>query len=197
MTNPDNRNNENLPLLQQQDKFLSQTNAENWLFSKYPLITQRKAPIISLAHAIGDSLSLVSIDKRCGEALTLKWIKAQLLDVFRACGAGGVVSSYQVVTIARRIRGVYFYLSLSELTYFFEAFIGGCYGALYVGKTVNPQNIMTALAAFDTDRANRITDVECEVNNAHKIEAFTPASQDFINRICKRIKDRLNKSNKQ
>lgn len=183
-------------MLQQQDKFLSQTNAENWLFATYPLVTQRKAPITSLAHAIEDSLSLVSIDKRCGETLTLKWIKAQLLDVFRVCGAGSVVSSYQVVTIARRIREVYFYLSLSELTYFFEAFIGGVYGALYVGKTVNPQNIMTALAAFDTDRANRITDAECEINNAHKKETFKPVAQDFVDRICKRIKDRLNKSNK-
>ncbi len=144
-----------------------------------------------MADALNDTMTLLDIEKRCGYATAIKWIKAQLLDVFRVCGAGSIIDSYQVITIARRIRKVYFYLSLSELSYFFEAFIAGGYGTLYVGKTINPQNIMTALAAFDTDRANRIADIECERNEVNKKEAFAPAKPEFIEEICKRIKDRL------
>lgn len=192
--NQDNHNNGNLASLQQQGKSLSQNNAECWLFATYPIVSEHINPITSLAQAINDDLSLILIDQRYGAYLTIKWIKAQLLDVFRICGAGGIVSSYQVITIARRIRKVYYYLSLSELSYFFEAFIGGSYGSLYVGKTVNPQNIMMALALFDNDRTNRITNMECERSKIYKEEKFKPVNSEFINQICERIKNRLKKT---
>lgn len=141
---------------------MRQIDAQKWLEYNYPLISQRKEPISSLSYALKDKNSLALIDNHFGEGTALNWVKAQLLDTFRICGAGEIVISYQIVTIARRIRKIYYYLSLSELTYFFEALIGGNYGTIYVGKNINPQNITEALKIFDTERANRISEIEDE-----------------------------------
>lgn len=117
----------------------------------------------------------------------------QLLDLFRICGAGSVVSDYQIVIIARRIRKVYFYLSLSELTYFFESFIGGCYGTLFVGKTINPQNLMIALRNFDNDRTNFFTESQQEQEKINK--KVLKVDKGVIAEICKRTKELFNKKN--
>lgn len=87
---------------------------------------------------------------------------------------------------------VYFYLSLSELTYFFESFIGGCYGTLFVGKTVNPQNLMIALRNFDNDRTNFFAESQQEPQKMNG-EA-SQADRNMINEICKRIKKTLAKN---
>lgn len=127
------------------------------------------------------------LDKRLGDSVALKWVKAQLLDTFRILGASEAVNSLQVVVIARRIRNIYYYLTASELTYFFEALIGGCYGTIYVGKTINPQNVMEALRKFDTERASTISEIECESHKGIKKEESKPADINIINEIYKRF----------
>lgn len=173
----------------QQQQCLAQIEGEQLLAKKFPLLSKRKEPISSLSEATKDMNSLIRIDRSLGNGVSLKWIKAQLLDLFRICGAGSVVSDYQIVIIARRIRKVYFYFSLSELTYFFESFIGGCYGTLFVGKTINPQNLMIALRNFDNARTNYFTESQQEQEETN--EKTSKADKGMIDEICKRIKRTL------
>lgn len=159
------------------------------------MISQRPLPITSLYEAMNDENSLISIDKHLGQGVSLDWIKGQLLDVFRLCGATEQVASIQIIMIARRIRHTYFYLSASELTYFFESFVAGGYGTLYVGRTVNPQNIMIALRNFDTERANQLT--ERAVIEKQEIDSSKVADISFVNEICERIKKTISKDKLQ
>lgn len=139
------------------------TKTDNWIFNNYPIISQRKVSISSIADTLNDTNSLVLIDKQLGDGVALRWVKAQLLDVLRICGAGNVFNEIQVIFTARRIRTIYYYLTLSELTYFFESFIGGRYGALYVGKSINPQNIFEAIKLFENERCAKIDEIEASI----------------------------------
>jgi len=153
----------------------------------YPIISQRKEPVLSLSIATKDKNSLVVIDKKLGEGVALNWVKAQLLDTYRILGASQVISSLQIVIMARRIRNIYFYLSPSELTYFFESVIGGGYGDIYVGKSINPQNLMQALRKFDTERANMLSDNEFNANEVLKGKSEA-TNIDIVNKICDAFK---------
>lgn len=153
------------------------------------MISQRKAPILSLDVALEDNQSLAEIDSCLGEGVSLDWIKGQLLDTLRLCGASEQVLSIQIIMMARLIRNTYFYMSASELTYFFESFLSGAYGTLYVGRSINPQNIMSALRNFDTERANRLTEKAiCEKN---EIDESKIAPEAYINKIYARIIEKL------
>ena len=161
-------------------------NRQQLVVEKFPLLSKRKEPISSLSESAKDTTSLILIDRECGEGFSLRWIKAQLLDLFRICGAGSIITDYQVVIIARRIRKIYFYLSLSDLTYFFESFISGVYGTLYVGKTINPQNLMEALRKFDGERINYFTESQTEENNNGELDR--EVNQAVIAKICNKAK---------
>lgn len=156
------------------------------------MISERKKPILSLASAIEDTNSLVDIDKIYEEGLALQWVKAQLLDAFRLLGAGNSVNSLQVVFMARRIRNIYYYLSPSELTYFFESLIGGGYGKIYVGNTINPQNLMEALQKFDAERAQTLSQIEDDANKERKKDEVTDIK--IVNAICNKLGKELTKS---
>lgn len=149
------------------------------------------SPILSLDDALHDSNSMAAIDAECGQGVSLDWVKGQLLDVFRLCGAIDQIASIQVVVMARRIRRMYFYLSLSELTYFFESFVAGAYGTLYVGKSVNTQNVMAALRNFDVERANKLTEIA--MSEKHEIEESKVASPSFAKEVCDRILKKFSK----
>ena len=172
---------------EQQQRFLKQINIEEWANAYYPLISQRKEPISSLASAIKDKVSLVDIDNKFGDGFSLQWIKAQLLDTFRLLGAGNSISSLQVIFMARRIRSVYYYLSPSEITYFFEALIGGGYGKVYIGNTINPQNLMEALQKFDNERSSKISELEYKSHKDIKKKEGKP-NFALIDEICNRFK---------
>lgn len=163
-------------------------NSEEAILAQYPLISNRKEPVPSLSYALRDKNSLILIDKDYGEGFALKWVKAQLLDTFRILGASEAVASIQIKVMARRIRTIYYYLSPSELTYFFESLIGGGYGNVYVGKTINPQNLMEALRKFDTERAKNISEIEYNTQKELKKEEGNPANIELVNEICKRFK---------
>ena len=194
MINQQQENNkQNLPSQELWQRSLTLTDDEGSFYKLYPLISQRKEQVANLTEALSDENSLVFIDKKIGEGIALKWIKAQLLDTFRILGASDIISSIQIVVIARRIRNIYYYLTPSEITYFFESLIGGNYGTIYVGKTINPQNIMEALKQFDADRANKLSEIE--VNKAKEINKETKEINiDKVNEICKRIRIQINKN---
>ena len=173
----------------QQQKYLTPINFEEWVETNYPLISKRKEPVYSLTSALEDTNTLASLDNDYGEGLALKWVKAQLLDTFRLLGAGSSVNSLQIVFMARRIRNIYYYLSPSELTYFFESLIGGGYGKIYVGNTINPQNLMEALQKFDSERAQMLSQMESDANKERKKNV--KADMDTVNAICNKIRKEL------
>ena len=176
----------------QQQRSLTPISIEEWADTYYPLISKRKKPIPSLVSALKDTNSLVVIDKKFEEGLALQWVKAELLDTFWLLGAGNSVNSNQAVFMARRIRNIYYYLSPSELTYFFESLIGGGYGKIYVGNTINPQNLMEALQKFDTERAQILSQMESDANKERKKDVRTDLS--IVNAICSKLGKELAKS---
>lgn len=118
----------------------------------YPVLEKKTKPFTSFADAHEDEInSLVSLDKKFGDNATQQWIKLQLLEVFTYLGALDSVLTPQVVFLSRQIRSLYYYLTPNELTYFFEQFIAGRYGSIYVGKNINPQVLMIALKTFENE----------------------------------------------
>ena len=164
-------------------------NFEEWVENNYPLISKRKEPVPSLTSALKDTNTLASLDNDYGEGVALKWVKAQLLDAFRLLGAGSSVNSLQIVFMARRIRSIYYYLSPSELTYFLESLVGGGYGKIYVGNTINPQNLMEALMKFDSERATKLSQIAEETNEERKKNV--KADINAVNAICNKIRKEL------
>ena len=184
-----NSSEQSLISQEQQQRSLTLINFEEWVEANYPLISKRKEPVYSLTSALEDTNTLASLDNDYGEGFALKWVKAQLLDTFRLLGAGNSVNSIQVVFMARRIRNIYYYLSPSELTYFFESLIGGGYGKIYVGNTINPQNLMEALQKFDSERAQMLSQMESDANKERKKNV--KADMDTVNAICNKIRKEL------
>ena len=173
----------------QQQRSLTPINFEEWVETNYPLISKRKEPVYSLTSALEDTNTLASLDNDYGEGLALKWVKAQLLDTFRLLGAGNSVNGIQIVFMARRIRSIYYYLSPSELTYFLESLVGGGYGKIYVGNTINPRNFMEALMKFDSERATKLSQIANETNEERKKNV--KADIDTVNAICNKIRKEL------
>jgi hypothetical protein len=193
MTKYSNSSSEQSLILQgQQQRSLTPISIEEWADTYYPLISKRKKPIPSLVSALKDTNSLVDIDKKFEEGLALQWVKAELLDTFWLLGAGNSVNSNQAVFMARRIRNIYYYLSPSELTYFFESLVGGGYGKIYVGNTINPQNLMEALQRFDSERAQMLSQMETDANKERKKDVRTDLS--IVNAICSKLGKELAKS---
>lgn len=136
------------------------------LYTRYPQLSKRKKPIVTLYDAVKESKqSLVLVDKSIGENVSLQWLKVQLIELLSFMGAFEQASEYQIVTLARHIRHKFFYLTFAELTYFFEAFADGSYGTMYVGKHINPQNIMEALAKYENDVLQERGRIEDEEKN--------------------------------
>ena len=184
-----NSSEQSLISQEQQQKSLTLINFEEWVENNYPLISKRKEPVYSLTSALEDTNTLASLDNDYGEGLALKWVKAQLLDTFRLLGAGNSVNGIQIVFMARRIRSIYYYLSPSELTYFLESLVGGGYGKIYVGNTINPQNFMEALMKFDSERATKLSQIANETNEERKKNV--KADIDTVNAICNKIRKEL------
>ena len=161
------------------------------MLARYPLISQRKVVIHSALEAVTtQDLAISAIDAKTQEGISLKWIKAQLIDVFNFCGAFGVVNDTQVVMIARQIRTRYFHLTPTELTYFFEQFVSGTYGVLYVGKTINPQIVLQALRMCE----NTLINQRAELQEKQEEERLVREGKTGINAWAMYCKKR-NKSN--
>lgn len=116
---------------------------------QYPTLgncTDRITTVRDAVQRKGDALS--QIDKKYAEGASVWWIKYMLIETFSFLGAIETVTTFQVKSLAERIRQEYYHFTPSELTYFFYRFQLGDYGKLYAGRTVNPQDILIALAAY-------------------------------------------------
>lgn len=139
------------------------------ILSKYPLISQRENTIPSLYEAVTAShWDLYSIDKELNDKVTVQWIKGQLIDVLRFCGAFDDVEDFQIIVTAKQIRSDYYYLTLPELTFFFEKFIKGKFGKLYAGKKVNCQIFLQAISNFENEVINKRAKVQEEYEQQRK-----------------------------
>lgn len=83
------------------------------------------------------------------------WVTGRLIDLFTYLGVYDIVSDYQMQMLAQRICTRFYYWTTAELDYAFVEFENGEYGKLYQSKqngeakTVNPQDIMTALLKYE------------------------------------------------
>ena len=68
-----------------------------------------------------------------------------LIDTFSFIGAMENIATFQVKGLAARIRQEYYFMTPSELTYFFYSFSMGDFGEMYTGKNINPQRMLMAL----------------------------------------------------
>lgn len=129
-------------------------------------MSKRTDNVLSLSQAVkSKGHTLVSVVIKTHKKIVLRWLKAQLIEVYSFTGAIGVASEYQIKALAEHIYKVYYFLTFNELTYFFEAFENGAYGSFYVGKTVNAQNLMDAMRKFEyevLEERGRIEDEEKE-----------------------------------
>ena len=141
------------------------------LFAKYPILSNRKNLFYGLRDAVAaDAPAMSVVANKTEESVVLKWIKAQLLEVFLFTGAINNVSEYQAIALAKHIYGMYYYLTFEEMTFFFHAFENGHYGTFYVGTAINVQNIMQALAKFEVDALEQRGYVEDERKQAKQKE---------------------------
>lgn len=82
----------------------------------------------------------------------LTWVKVKLIETLEYLGAFELAArEFQIIRLAERICNKCYDYKPSELEFFFTAFEDGQYGKLYSGKTMNPQDIMQALALYDID----------------------------------------------
>lgn len=137
---------------------------------KYPTLNKRERQISTLRDSVLEkSMSLSNIDSIYGAGAAEFWLKYMLIELFQFLGAFDVVTIYQVKATAWRIRTKYYYLTLSELTYFFYCYSIGDYGKLYAGRTVNPQDILIGLDIFSKD----VRSVRDEVNGIENAERIS------------------------
>lgn len=108
---------------------------------------------ISIEDAVSrkqDAISIIRKDKDKLKGL-ITWVKGRLIEVFTYLGAFDKVTEYQVFMLAQRICNKFFYLTPTELDFFFISFVNGEYRKLYNYNSVNPQDIMMSLIDFEKD----------------------------------------------
>ncbi len=116
---------------------------------QYPTLQKREDAIVSVYNAVErGGMSLVQIDNYFKPGASEYWIKVQLIDLFMVLGALESTTTYQFKAIAQRIRQEYYHITPSELTRYFYEFSLGDYGKLYVGRTVNPQDVLIGLKEY-------------------------------------------------
>ena len=95
---------------------------------------------------------MLDIQKRGGLRDLIGWVTGRLIDLLYYLGAYDNATDYQIQLLAHRICTKYFYITPAELDYFFVAFTNGEYNKLINnGKTINPQDIMRGLIAYEAD----------------------------------------------
>ena len=95
---------------------------------------------------------MLDIQKRGGLRDLIGWVTGRLIDLLYYLGAYDNATDYQIQLLAQRICTKYFYITTAELDYFFVAFTNGEYNKLINnGKTINPQDIMIGLIAYEAD----------------------------------------------
>lgn len=107
------------------------------------------SPLISIEDAVRRSAKQLSSYNKDGcKAEIVQYVKVQLVQTLTYLGSFDIATEYQVRRMAERIFSVAWMLTIPELSYFFQSFCDGVYGKLYGGRSVNPQDIMSALQTY-------------------------------------------------
>jgi hypothetical protein len=107
--------------------------------------------------------TMLDIQKRGGLRDLVGWVTGRLIDLLYYLGAYDNATDYQIQLLAQRICTKYHYFTPAELDYFFVAFTNGEYNKLINnGKTINPQDIMRGLIAYEADLLKMRGEVEIE-----------------------------------
>ena len=112
----------------------------------YPTLRKREDLITTSREAARKGgMSFAQIDNYFAKGASEWWIKVMLIDTFSFIGAMENIATFQVKGLAARIRQEYYFMTPSELTYFFYSFSMGDFGEMYTGKNINPQRMLMAL----------------------------------------------------
>ena len=112
----------------------------------YPTLRKREELITTARRAVREGgMSFAQIDNYFAKGASEWWIKVMLIDTFSFIGAMENIATFQVKGLAARIRQEYYFMTPSELTYFFYSFSMGDFGEMYTGKNINPQRMLMAL----------------------------------------------------
>lgn len=112
----------------------------------YPTLRKREDLITTSREAVRKGgMSFAQIDNYFAKGASEWWIKVMLIDTFSFIGAMENIATFQVKGLAARIRQEYYFMTPSELTYFFYSFSMGDFGEMYTGKNINPQRMLMAL----------------------------------------------------
>lgn len=111
-----------------------------------PTLRKREELITTARRAVREGgMSFAQIDNYFSKGASEWWIKVMLIDTLSFLGAMENITSFQVKGLASRIRQEYYFMTPSELSYFFYSFSMGDFGEMYTGKNINPQRLLMAL----------------------------------------------------
>lgn len=129
----------------------------------YPTLRKREELITTPYDAVRKGgMSFAQIDNYFGKGASEWWIKVMLIDTLSFVGAMENITSFQVKGLAARIRQEYYFMTPSELTYFFYSFSMGDFGEMYTGKNINPQRLLIALKSCNSTLQEKRIDYEKE-----------------------------------
>jgi hypothetical protein len=113
------------------------------------LETLQSNPPNSVEDAVRRTTKQISFYNKDGcKTEIVQYIKVQLVQTLTYLGSFDIATEYQVRRMAERIFAVAWMLTIPELEYFFQSFCDGAYGKLYGGRSVNPQDITSALQKY-------------------------------------------------
>lgn len=151
--------------LQTELQVVTQKYGEKYLdfLHAYPTLRKREELITTPYGAVKKGgMSFAQIDNYFGKGASEWWIKVMLIDTLSFVGAMENITSFQVKGLAARIRQEYYFMTPSELTYFFYSFSMGDFGEMYTGKNINPQRLLIALKSCNSTLQGRRIDHEKE-----------------------------------
>lgn len=129
--------------------------------SSQVLIVRDKAGYLrpaTLSQAVVQSKqTMLDIQKQGKFPQLIGWTTGRLIDLFTYLGVYDIATDYQIQMLAQRICTRFYYWTTAELDYAFVEFENGEYGKLFQNKqnsdtrTINPQEIMTALLKYEKD----------------------------------------------
>lgn len=126
-----------------------QTNLQPRQLASLGLETLQTNPVMSIEDAVRRTTKQISSYNKDGcKTEIVQYIKVQLVQTLTYLGSFDIATEYQVRRMAERIFTVAWLLTIPELEYFFQSFCDGAYGKLYGGRSVNPQDIMSALQTY-------------------------------------------------
>lgn len=134
---------------------------------------------------------MLDIQKQGKFPQLIGWTTGRLIDLFTYLGVYDIVTDYQIQMLAQRICTRFYYWTTAELDYAFVEFENGEYGKMFQNKqnsdtrTINPQEIMTALLKYEKellvergrveDEQRRLAEAKQRVEDAkkpHGLEAW-------------------------